>query len=477
MNANGVSTVSAAGAVAAAAPSVVKTGSTDGFAGALVQAMGGTGGQGTSSTGTAVPAGLLGLIGLLGAQMSDQSSQDLLQLLSGLSDQLTGMDANAKLPTDVQDQLAGLLQLFQSLLSQMGLSPQTLKADGTSGLEVNSDTAGSLSQEALSAKALPVIQQLQQSLKQLSVLLSDGKPLPADVSQFTGQLQNTMNALSTQLAAPQATIGQSVGTNVQKNVQPDQTKLTGAGSASLSSGLEQTAAVVAPEIRRSTTPLRNPVWPSHTTSGTGTAKVEGTATQAAIEPNEPSGHDGSAPAWTFLKGDNVGVTPMASANVPVPTQVPVQQFAEQMGKYLVKQFVLTQGNGTHEARISLHPEHLGQVDIKIIIHNGQLTARFVTENGAARDLLDHQMSQLRNALQGQGLQVERMEVVQQPSTTDSASFFQQNQRQPGSGQHDNGGNGRGNQAVYDDAVGFEAELERSTSLRDVGYGSSLNVKA
>jgi flagellar hook-length control protein FliK len=313
---------------------------------------------------------------------------------------------------------------------------------------------------------------------QLSALLSNGTTLPADGSLFTEQLQTIMDALSPQLSAAQASSGQTASANASANKEQQEiAKLTTAGMTPSPADPEQTAVAVAPEIRRSATPLRNPVWQFQTANGSETPKVEGTATKSAIEPSEASGQSGSAPAWTFLKGDNVGMPAATPSMAPSPTLVPVQQFAEQMGKYLVKQFALTQGNGTHEAQISLHPEHLGQVDIKITIHNGQLTAQFITASGAARDLLDNQMSQLRTTLQGQGLHVERMEVVQQSSTTDSASFFQQNQRQPGSEQHDNGGNGRGNRGVYDDTVGFEAELERSTYLRDVGYGSSLNVRA
>ena len=53
---------------------------------------------------------------------------------------------------------------------------------------------------------------------------------------------------------------------------------------------------------------------------------------------------------------------------PVVSQpVPVQQFAEAMQGLVVKQFSLTKASGVSEARISLYPENLGQVDVRISV--------------------------------------------------------------------------------------------------------------
>ncbi|WP_182301525.1 flagellar hook-length control protein FliK [Cohnella cholangitidis] len=142
----------------------------------------------------------------------------------------------------------------------------------------------------------------------------------------------------------------------------------------------------------------------------------------------------------------------------------------------MKQFQLIQGNGTSEAKLTLTPEHLGQVDIRIVMQNGQLTAQFVTENPAARDLLENQMSQLRAALNGQGLQVERLEVVQQPANSASTAFMHQEQRHSNA-RNGNGNNGNGNGDAIEDPAVFAAELERNSSLKEFGYGSSINVTA
>jgi len=223
--------------------------------------------------------------------------------------------------------------------------------------------------------------------------------------------------------------------------------------------------------------LRNPAWTFQSANAASDAGQAASA-QAGLtaESAEPVGSNNTVPVWTMLKGDSIVAPAGGTTQAPASAQVPVQQFAEQMGKFLVKQFVLTQGNGASEAKISLHPEHLGQVDIKLVIQNGLLTAKFMTENGAARDLLEAQMSQLRTALQGQGLQVEKMEVVQQSSAS-AASFFQQQHRQQNSDHPDSRTGNRRTGDSYDDIAEFELELERTAYLRESGFGSSLNVTA
>jgi len=142
---------------------------------------------------------------------------------------------------------------------------------------------------------------------------------------------------------------------------------------------------------------------------------------------------------------------------------------------LVKQFQLTQGNGISEAKLKLTPEHLGQVDIRIVMNNGVLTAQFIADSPAAREMLENQMAQLRASLSGQGLQVERLEVVQPSSASSGATFQNQEHRNSKSGR-DGSSDGRSGGEGGEDAV-FEAELERNSSLKEIGYGSSINVTA
>ncbi|MCQ6557916.1 flagellar hook-length control protein FliK [Paenibacillus mendelii] len=159
--------------------------------------------------------------------------------------------------------------------------------------------------------------------------------------------------------------------------------------------------------------------------------------------------------------------------------VPVQQFAETMESLVVKQLQVSSANGISEARISLYPERLGQVDVRITVHNGQLTAMFLTDTASARDMLENQMTQLRSALQAQGLQVDKLEVSQNQNA-DQANLF-----------HDRGGSSNRDQQATKrnkskddssfDRVQLDAEQEElaieQAVDRTLGFGRGVNARA
>lgn len=171
-------------------------------------------------------------------------------------------------------------------------------------------------------------------------------------------------------------------------------------------------------------------------------------------------------------------------NMPVkPSQpVPVQQFAREMTQFVVNKLDIIRQQGFTEARISLNPEHLGQVDIRISIQNGQLVAQFMAQKSDAKDLLDQQMSQLRTALQGQGLQVEKLEVTQ--SSQSPSSQLYQDGKQQGAGQQQPEKRSRQKNHASDDAVtaaSLTEELNEWLAERAAGedavQGGSFTAKA
>ncbi|MFD0711274.1 flagellar hook-length control protein FliK [Paenibacillus sp. GCM10027626] len=163
------------------------------------------------------------------------------------------------------------------------------------------------------------------------------------------------------------------------------------------------------------------------------------------------------------------------AAAPVPT-VPVEQFAKTAEKLIVKQFQVTQLNGRSEARLSLSPAHLGHVQVRIAMHNGQLTAMFVADTAAAKEMLENQFAQLRAALQSQGLQVEKLEVTQ---NTFQSSLFQERGGQQGRDQQ-GARRSRPHDAADGEAIVFDAELTQSDLEQAVnqtlGFGRGISTK-
>jgi len=161
----------------------------------------------------------------------------------------------------------------------------------------------------------------------------------------------------------------------------------------------------------------------------------------------------------------------APVRQPVPT-VPADRFHELVSGMAIRQMKLSSSGGVSEARILLVPEHLGEVSVRITLQNGQLTAQFVTENAAAKELIENQFVVLRGVLQSQGIQVERLEVTQGNAAAQSQMF--QEQRQRGGQSRQEGGKGKRGEESF--AV-FESELIEQAAIRELGYGRAINVKA
>ncbi|OMF36805.1 hypothetical protein BK133_09190 [Paenibacillus sp. FSL H8-0548] len=168
-----------------------------------------------------------------------------------------------------------------------------------------------------------------------------------------------------------------------------------------------------------------------------------------------------------------GITPLTVNSAPATSFVVADEFAKSMTGMIVQKFDISTLNGVSEAKLMLFPEHLGQVDVRITMQNGLLTAIFQTDTAMAKDMLDNQMAQLRAALQAQGLMVDKLEVSQGQS---AAQLFQQQQGQ-GSNQQQASKRQSGN---GEDNVGesqFETDMVEQASIQGLGFGRGLNVKA
>ncbi|KXH79984.1 flagellar hook-length control protein FliK [Sporosarcina sp. HYO08] len=85
-----------------------------------------------------------------------------------------------------------------------------------------------------------------------------------------------------------------------------------------------------------------------------------------------------------------------------------------------------QTGGTQRLLIKLYPEQLGQIRIELLQSNGVLTARILTSTTLGKELLDSQLTQLRNAFVQQSLHVERIDIsqsIQQPYKSDRDQSF------------------------------------------------------
>lgn len=79
--------------------------------------------------------------------------------------------------------------------------------------------------------------------------------------------------------------------------------------------------------------------------------------------------------------------------------------------------------------IRMMPPELGQVRVDIQMHAGKVSASFQTEHQSVQSLMNRELSQLRQALERQGLTVEKLEVTQRPANSSNANASNQDNSQ------------------------------------------------
>ncbi|WP_433943329.1 flagellar hook-length control protein FliK [Paenibacillus sp. SN-8-1] len=377
--------------------------------------------------------------------------------------------------------LQNWLQQVQAFLNQ---------AQSTAGDEAGQATEG-MSQD------LPLIAQHAETLRfavqdGVQQLLSQLQAQPSQAAQNLPQIAQLLQSLQTEIAPStsgkqfsdmtddQVATSVDSESGVQAGLLKDLLKLAGnrvhtqTQSQTLSEDNAQTAPILVAKMSKDQySPLNN-------------VRSTSSIFQSAETTDEVAGQDTAGKPADSSLIVTVGQLQIRDAGLvaakPLQTAVPVEQFAKEMSGFVVSKLDIVKLHGMTEATISLFPEHLGQVDVKITMQNGHLIAQFATEHAFAKDSLEQQMNQLRTALQSQGIQVERLEVTQ---NTSLSSHMYHDGRQPGSGagQGQQKQNGRQRELSGDDAVAAADMTEewnewiREVRAKEEDYGSSFVARA
>lgn len=391
----------------------------------------------------------------------------LIQLLQGLNEDMTKLD-------EVITEDPALMATLQSWLQQVNI----LLSSNEMGSQ-NVDVEESSDVSALAEHPATIRFALQDGIGQLVAMLQN-KEGTTNTSTQAVQLLATFQTLLQEAGVVDK---QKSEGNAQTNNTTEQA--TSGMNHSVNKGIDTQGALV----QNRTTLLSNlnvvaspaPVQgdlPIKTLEGTLLAQNNEKAVTTVENDSPVKEDDGTSPTQgTYTAGELVmreGIKNPLKAAAPVP----VEQFAKEMTSFVISKLDIVKQNGLTEAKISLYPEHLGQVDIKITMLNGQLIATFMTEHAGAKDLLEQQMSQLRVALQSQGLQVEKLEVTQNQSLQ---SHMYQDGRQSSAGQQQSNRGSKEREGHADDSL-VVAELteewnEWLSGQVEPDKGNSFTAKA
>ncbi len=299
------------------------------------------------------------------------------------------------------DQTATGGKSLTATFMQQGMAPA--KAEALASLLL---AMGKMGEEA----GQPTIRELGQQVKQLLTALADTEETaPSSTDEQTGVQEKTPVSRVIAGVRPAVAVSRQVVTQSQHQVQPIRLH------QALSS--YQAESAVAPRVSRTVALAQVNLAPVMTT---------GDETRSEAVPNvQPTVNATPQPVYTEQTPGRPGGG----------YHVRAEQFARDVSNLFVKQMKIGTADGVSVARLILHPQSLGQVEVKITAHNGVITAQFSADTASGKELLDNQLGQLRLALTQQGLQVERLEVAQQQNVQQPLGYQQQKEqgRQPSSG--------------------------------------------
>ncbi|KOP67638.1 flagellar hook-length control protein [Bacillus sp. FJAT-18019] len=390
-----VSSSSASGKTSAAGQTVA--GAT--FDSALAYQMN-SGGSSTTTIPTEVAAKLVSMIAQQSTEI-DESLDGLMELVQGILQELDTMDQAL-----IED--PALLQEIQSWLAQANILLSEAVPQPQGDIIENE-----MPLLASSSETIRFV--VQDTISQLASALSKSGQVDSNTEAAVKQLVQSFHTLLGQGATVGEGRADSKFSSMLNRQQPEVTQQS-TGTTNAASQTAQTA-------------------PSETT---GSANAKGTSLAAtSIDSALPESGMNEGDALLGQGTVTAGQLALRSGTQvtvkPAAPPVPVENFSNEMTTFIINKMEIVKQTGFTEARISLNPEHLGQVDIKLTMQNGQLIAQFMTRSTDAKELIDQQMAHLRSALHAQGLQVERIEVTQS-SQASNANLYQDGGRQPGSGQ-------------------------------------------
>ncbi|WP_190916727.1 flagellar hook-length control protein FliK [Paenibacillus sabuli] len=395
------------------------------------------------------------------APLDEAEQQELLVMVDEMIRMLvqtqTQASASSMMEADGTPELEQTLSKLATLLTEAALA-----GAGSPGLHDRSVAVGEDSMTSAAAEprqGATLKQELLQAVQQLRAELVQGLE-PAAEQKYGPLLERQLAALTALVSGKRADSALPTGLAVDMESELDLKGGTLQVVTRSASGAQDHL------LKLSHSLLFRPEW---TVQAVGERKTQ-TGGEAL-----PEDSAFPAPAAAAAVLPDTGNKAPQTSRLVFSQPVPIQQFAETMTGMLIKQFRTSGGQGTTEARLTLHPEQLGEVNIRITLHHGQLTAQIMADNSMAKDMLESQLSQLRSALQQQGLQVDRLEVSQPQAHAQS----ELGGRQPGS-QREQQSEHRHNESASGGESRFDSELNEISEqlgLDGLGYGRTVNVTA
>ncbi|MDM5316527.1 flagellar hook-length control protein FliK [Fictibacillus sp. b24] len=107
------------------------------------------------------------------------------------------------------------------------------------------------------------------------------------------------------------------------------------------------------------------------------------------------------------------LTPLEQWTLKVPVsqgEGQKEQFVRDVQRIITSGKIIVNEAGFTKMNIRLTPEHLGTIEIQLIQKHGEIAAKIIASNQGAKEALDGQLTQLKQAFSSQNIEFEKVEV-------------------------------------------------------------------
>ncbi|CEG24333.1 Flagellar hook-length control protein FliK [Planococcus massiliensis] len=340
-----------------------------------------------------------------GAEPTTEIQAQLEEILKALQD-LPAED----LSPEQQEMLAAIMQLLSLQVTQLetNLDEQNLiQAKPTSPEVVSAAPAGA--QQTTSV----LLQEIQQKLQQLmnnditefdmprEFMGVEAENLSADPEQLE-QAMKQLTQMVQELEDAEAVTGKATASQQSEKIEQVMKQLSQLNLDVEARGLPAEAAKP---------PLAEAGRMAQTPSVFQALEIENFSVESAPQTEAPAAPIESAKAQA--------VQPAPRAETPV---VRMANLVEDLSGLLRGSMRLSGTGENAQIKVSIFPEHLGHLDIRLTTVDGKVAAQIFTSSLVAKEAIEMQLNQLRHTMLQQGVNLDRIEITQQSS---EQSFGQQ----------------------------------------------------
>jgi flagellar hook-length control protein FliK len=346
-------------------------------------------------------------------------------MLQGADDTTTtATDDSAKQPDALQTMLAalngGLSPLILAFPQQQVVAANTMEASGgtpaitsTNGVQAmqqilqnlqitNGDLATLLQKFGASPALMRVL--LEQPQGQLAASLSAHPEVLADLEKALSNVAQQVIATPALLTDPKMTaLMQSIMAQVsQQQQQGTDDQAQNSGQQQMPAMLGKLQATISTHAVEVAVSEPQQTASDSTTSQTGMTNnsiIMGAPLQVQLQPLNPTAN--AEPNVVLVQGD---------------------QLNNQLADLVVKRAALIEAPGRQEFRIVLQPQGLGEIQVRVEAVGNQISLHFTADNATSKGLLDAGLANLKNQLQSQGIQFNRIEVTTGHNTNQGSEF-------------------------------------------------------